>query len=47
MGKATVKMPRHEQPFSLWVLVRETPVKVGHTGSCIAVFEILKERAPR
>ena len=32
MGKAAVKMPRHEEPFPIRVLVRETPLKVSHTG---------------
>jgi hypothetical protein len=31
MGKAAVKVPRHEEPFPARVLVRETPVKVSHT----------------
>jgi hypothetical protein len=31
MGNAAVKMPGHEEPFPLRVLVRESPVRVAHT----------------
>jgi hypothetical protein len=31
MGKAAVKMPCHEEPFPVGMLVQESPVRVGHT----------------
>jgi hypothetical protein len=32
MGKAAVEMPSHKEPFSGWILVRETAAKIVHTG---------------
>src|SRR5258708_12735099 len=47
MGKAAVKMPRHEEPFSLRALMRESPVRVAHIGSCWSWLQIFPKRAPR